>query len=127
MGRPIKLPRALRSLIGATASLVGIAMLLTFPAMLNHQFRFHYRAPQVRRTIVRHTFVAQPETDAASHISRADIRPVAVMPALQIQVLRPQPVHSYPILWGSMPRLSQRLKLCPPRINASDPFSLNLA
>jgi len=117
--------RTVRAFISTAACLVGIAMLLTLPAPLNHRFRSHYRTPQVRRTIERHTFVAQPETNAASHIGRAVIRADVVMPALRTQALRQRPVYTYFTSRKSLPCLFHRFKLGSSTTSSSDPFSLD--
>jgi len=124
--RIVSLP-SIRSLIRVAGCLVGIVMLLAFPVPLSHQFSPHYRSPQVRRAIERHTFVAQPEGTAAGRISRAKIRPVIAAPALEVQVLRPQAVEVYFVSWESQPRLLIRRKAGPSRTGDTDPFSLNLA
>lgn len=50
-------------------------MLLTFPAIKPHNFSDHFRTPEVRRSIVRHTQVAQVEDATATSVVGIGIEP----------------------------------------------------
>ena len=103
-------------------------MLLSLVGPFGHQFNSHYRTPQVRRSIERHTFVAQPESDAASYIVSADKRPIAEPPALPIQAWRQrQPVDADSTALEPLRYLLGRLKLCTRGTDASGPLLQNLA
>jgi hypothetical protein len=60
-------------------------MLLTFPTNKAHSFANHFRTPEVRRSIVRHTQLAQTENDAATSIKRLGLQPDIVPLLLVIQ------------------------------------------
>ena len=113
-----KLMRILRAFIGSAACLVNIAMLLTFAAPLDHQFRSHCRTPQVLRTIERHTFVAPSESNAAGHIGRAEIGPVVVMPELQIQTFQQRLAYTSSYPTGNRCRASSTALSSAPRRQA---------
>jgi hypothetical protein len=63
-------------------SVVGILMLLSFPANASHSFGEHFRTNEARRSIVRHAFVAGPEADGAQTIAHIDAQPTIPMPVI---------------------------------------------
>ena len=113
--------------IRAAVSVIGIAMLLSFPMNRAHQFQVHFRTPEVRRAIVRNTFMAQPEVTGGErvvHANHADAKiPPSVMAALMAPVLF-KPVSDSPILSEILPtRFLLRLKPAPKPTGGSDPLS----
>jgi len=57
-------------------------MLLTFPLARAHSFGQHFGTTEIRHNIVRHTFVAGPETYGVEEVSH-----VEVLPAIPITVI----------------------------------------
>lgn len=113
--------------IRAVLSVIGIAMLLSFPMNRAHQFQVHFRTPQVRREIERNTFMAQPEVTGGErvvHANHADAKvPPSVMAALVAPVLF-KPVSDSPIVSEILPtRFLLRFKPAPKPSGGSDPLS----
>jgi hypothetical protein len=111
--------RALATCLEVAISVVGVVMLLSFPAGASHRFDEHFRANEIRRSIVRHSVVAGPEADGAQTITRIDIEPAIPMPVIAESAVRP--------LTGievsaqvSLIRLLQRFKLGPSRSSGPD-------
>lgn len=67
-------PRA-ASLFNLAVCIVSVLMLLTFPMQRVHQYTNHFRTPQVRRLIERHTSVAQPEAGTTERIAYQAVLP----------------------------------------------------
>jgi hypothetical protein len=102
-------------------SVVGIVMLLSFPAHSSHQFGEHFRTNEVRRSIVRHAFVAGPETDCAQTIARIDVEPTIPVPVIIESAAKPPAIFELsPEV--SLIRLLQRFKLGPSRSGGPDPL-----
>lgn len=102
-------------------SVVSIAMLLSFPANASHNFGEHFRTNEVRRSIVRHAFVAGPEADGAQTIAHIDAQPTIPMPVIIEN--DPKPLDVYELSSGfSLVRLIQRVKLGPSRSGGPDPL-----
>jgi hypothetical protein len=100
---------------------ISIAMLLSFPSISTHYFGQHFGATEIRRSIVRHTFVAGPASDGLEEIAQIDTQPAAPMPVIAIGVAMPV----YPLALGSeVPvfRLLQHFKLGPSSSDAPDPL-----
>lgn len=115
--------RAVAVCFEATASIVGIAMLLSFPASSAHFFGDHFRSNEVRRTIVRHAFVAGPEADSAQTIVRIDTEPTIPIPVPVIVAGAQEPVVSYELSSDSSHiRLLHRFKLGQSRSRGPDPL-----
>jgi hypothetical protein len=78
--------------IRVALSVVGIAMLLSFPINRSHQFEVRLRTPEVRRAIQRNTFVAQPEITGGERVVQANYAdakpPPSAADALVAPVLR---------------------------------------
>ena len=113
--------------IRAVLSVIGIAMLLSFPMNRAHQFQVHFRTPEVRRAIERNTFIAQPEVTGGErvvHANHADAKiPPSVMAALVAPVLF-KPVSDSPIVSEILPtRFLLRFKPAPKPSGGSDPLS----
>jgi hypothetical protein len=113
--------RALAVGFELSISVVGIVMLLSFPANASHNFGEHFRANEVRRSIVRHAFVAGPEADGAQTIAHIDAQPTIPMPVIIESDLKP--LDSFELSSEfSFVRLIQRFKLGPSRSGGSDPL-----
>ena len=118
----------LRSCARATAtcfevaiSVVGIVMLLSFPANASHQFDAHFRSNEVRRSIVRNASIAGPEADAARTVARIDAEPAIPMPVIAESAAKPLTTFDFSSD-VSLVRLLQRFKLGPSRSSGSDPL-----
>ncbi len=114
--------RTFTTICRAALCVVGVAMLVSFPANNVRRFDDHFRAPEVRRSIERHTFFAQPELTGAEQIAHAEVAPTVLIP-----VTRPdfsKPLANFRIV-SEIPltRLLLRLKLGPARSGGSDPLS----
>ncbi len=79
--------RRAAKLLNLAACVVSMLMLLAFPLERVHQYTNHLRAPEIRRTIERHTFVAHSEARTAERIANQ-----AVMPAILESVETPDAV-----------------------------------
>lgn len=102
-------------------SVVGIVMLLSFPANASHHFDAHFRSNEVRSSIVRHAIVAGPEADDAQTIVHIDSLPS--VPAQMIIQNSPKLVTSFDSSGEvSLFRLLQRFKLGPSRSGGPDPL-----
>jgi len=105
----------------AAACIVGVAMLLSFPAITAHHFGPHFGATEIRRSIVRHTFVAGPEEDGLEETAHIDAQPAIPMPVIIENVAKgffPQTIVSEVPAF----RLLQHFKLRPSRSDAPDPL-----
>src|SRR5579864_8931644 len=67
--------RTAAAIIRAIACIASVAMLLTFPTIKPHTFTDHFRTPEVRRSILRHTQVAKVENDTVKSVVRLGIQP----------------------------------------------------
>ena len=113
--------RALAVGFELSISVVGIVMLLSFPANASHNFGEHFRTNEVRRSIVRHAFVAGPEADGAQTIAHIDAQPTIPMPVIIHS--DPKPLDSFELSSEfSFVRLIQRFKLGPSRSGGPDPL-----
>jgi hypothetical protein len=113
--------RAIATTIRATACILSVAMLLSFPTAQAHHFGQHFGTTEIRQNIVRHTFVAGPEAGGAEKIALIDAQP-ANPPAVTIDngVKRYFPLE----IVSEVPafRLLQHFKLGPSRSGATDPL-----
>ena len=50
--------------------------MLTFPLGKAHTFNDHFRTPETRRSIVRHTQVAEADNATSESVQRINIRPI---------------------------------------------------
>jgi hypothetical protein len=109
------------SLMGGVVSLIGALMMFALPMQRAHQFTDHFRTREVRRTIERHTFLAQPEADPAERVAH-----IAILPALPVPVetcSNVKPLAAFEITpHVPLTRLLLRLKLGPSRASAQDPL-----
>jgi hypothetical protein len=109
-------------LIRSIACFISVAMLLSFPMIKPHNFSDHFRLPEVRRSIVRHTQVAQAEDATTESVERIGIQPNPLPLLLNVETkfatisnveLAPQ---------ASPTRLFLRLKLGASPAGGEDPF-----
>jgi len=96
-------------------------MLLSFPLTKAHSFGQHFGTTEIRHNIVRHTFVAGPETGGVEKVAHIDSQPSIPEPA----VLANAATRLFPLpLLSSVPtfRILQHFKLGPSRSGATDPL-----
>jgi hypothetical protein len=116
-------PSALKAagLLNLAACIVSVLMLLAFPVQRVHQYTNHFRAPQIRRSIVRHTPIAHPEAGTAERIANQAVLPALpvyidtgdeVAPAANIEFVPQVPIS----------HLLSRLKLGSSRSGGQDPL-----
>jgi hypothetical protein len=108
-------------LLNLAACIVSVLMLLVFPMQRVHQYTNHFRAPEIRRSTLRHTPIAQRESGPAERIAHQ-----AVLPALLVYVDTGDVVEpAANIEFASqvpLSRLLLRLKLGPSRSGGQDPL-----
>ena len=117
--------RALAVGLELTISVVGIAMLLSFPANSSHSLGEHFRSNEVRNSIVRHAFVAGPEADGAQAIAHVDAEPTIPMPVIIESAAKPLDgfgLFSQVSSEVSFLRLIQRFKLGSSSSGGPDPL-----
>ncbi len=113
--------RAVAATLRATACILTVAMLLSFPAARAHQFGQHFGTTEIRQNIVRHTFVARPEASDIEKIALIDAQPATAMPVTIENVAKnffPQATFSEVPAF----RILQHFKLGPSRSGAKDPL-----
>jgi hypothetical protein len=101
---------------------IGVTMLLLFPTAKAQYFRQHFGATEIRQSIVRHTFVAGPETGGIEEVAHLDEQQSTALPANLLQLSdRVCPLEDA----GNVPtfRIVQRLKLGRSNSDAPDPLS----
>jgi hypothetical protein len=113
--------RALTTCLEVAISVVGVAMLLSFPAGASHNFDEHFRANEIRRSIVRHSVVAGPEADGARTIARIDAEPAIPVPVIAESATKPLAGFEFSAQ-VSLIDLLQRFKLGPSRSSGPDPL-----
>jgi hypothetical protein len=100
---------------------VGLLMILTFPVQRPHQFTAHFRGDEMRRSVQRHTSLAESEAGSAERIAQRD-----VLPAIRVPVTIPPSVSLLAASKFRLPigfrRLLLRLKLGPSGTCAPDPL-----
>lgn len=102
------------------ACAIGLMMLLSVPIQRPHRFTDHFRGPEVRRSIERHTKIAPPESGPENRIQFDVLRRLAapVDDEAEIKALPDfDPVPQVPLT-----RLLLRLKLASSRAGAQDPL-----
>ena len=72
--------RLLIGFLRASAGLITLVMLVSFPLTKNHDFEAHFRNAEVRRTVVRHTIVSPAEDSRTGQVVHRDIEPVVLIP-----------------------------------------------
>jgi len=115
--------RRIAGLLSLAGCVVSVAMLLVFPMQSAHQYANHFRTPQVRRSIERHTFIAHPDGDAApaQRIANQAVFPALLVPLDAGNAVKP--IANFE-LSSQVPisRLLLRLKLGSPRSGSQDPL-----
>jgi hypothetical protein len=99
----------------------SVLMLLTLPIRSAHRYTNHFRTPEVRRTVERHTYVVHGNAGSAECVSHQDVLvPVrvsvddgdAIKPAIDSEIAPQIPIS----------RLLLRLKLGSSRSGNQDPL-----
>jgi hypothetical protein len=114
-------PRLITTSLRVAACIVSVAMLLSFPLARTHSFGQHFGTTQIRHSIVRHTFVAGPETTGVEKMVHFDAQTSIPEPA----VLASAATRLFPLpLLSTVPtfRILQHFKLGPSRSGATDPL-----
>jgi hypothetical protein len=108
-------------LFNLAACIVSVLTLLTFPMQSAHQFTNHFRTPEVRRSIERHTPVTQSESQVTECIPYQALLPNLIIPVDEGKV----PIRVTNFEFASqvpLSRLLSRLKLGPSRSDGPDPL-----
>jgi hypothetical protein len=114
--------RTTAAIIRAIACIASVAMLLTFPMIKPHNFADHFRTPEVRRSIVRHTQVAEVENATVRTVERFGIQPSAVPLLFDCKTKYPD-ISNVELALQALPtRLFLRLKLGASPAGGEDPF-----
>ena len=109
-------------IIRAIACIVSVAMLLTFPTIKPHAFTDHFRTPEVRRSILRHTQVAEVENGTVKSVVRLGIRPHTLPLLVDFETKFPT-ISNVELALQALPtRLFLRLKLGASPAGGEDPF-----
>jgi hypothetical protein len=109
------------TLLKLAACVVSVLMLLVFPIRKAHQFTIHFRSPEVRRSIERHTPIAQPESEPAERIAHHAVLPTLLVPIDTGDAVKPvADFERSPQV--SLSRLLLRLKLGSSRSGSQDPL-----
>ena len=109
------------SLMRLAAGLVVVVMLLLFPVTRAHDFGTHFRNPEVRRSIARHTFVAQSHDNIPERIAHTNLRPVVFTPIVTDRQIAPlENFDAIPHV--TLARILKRLKLNPAGSGGTDPL-----
>src|SRR5579863_7367114 len=77
------------SLLHLAACVVSMLMLLAFPMQRGHRYTSHFRTPEVRRSIERHTPIAHSEAGTAERIAYQAVMPVVLEPLQTGDALKP--------------------------------------
>jgi hypothetical protein len=111
---------AIATFLRAAACILGVAMLLSFPAARTLHFRQHFGTTEIRQNIVRHTFVAGPEAAGVEKIARIDSLPVIPTPVTDEKVANS--IFRLPIVSVPTFRMLQHFKLGQSRSGSPDPL-----
>jgi hypothetical protein len=113
--------RAIVASCRLAACIVSVAMLLSFPVTRVHSFGQHFGTTEIRQNIVRHTFVAGPETGGAERMTHIDALAAIPTPVIVENVAKC--LFPFAIV-SDVPtfRILRHLKLGPSRSSASDPL-----
>ncbi len=107
--------------MGCVLSLLGLLILLVVPVRLTHQFTDHVRIPDVRGSIERHIFEAQPEAGPAGRIADGAVVSTLLMPVNDEATVEPR-LDFEPVSPVSLIRLLLRFKLGSARSGGQDPL-----
>jgi hypothetical protein len=113
--------RSIAVSLRVAACIVSVAMLLSFPVSRAHSFGQHVGTTEIRQNIVRHTFVAGPETGGVERMTHIDALAAIPTPVIVENVAKClfslAIVSDVPIF-----RTLRHLKLGPSRSGAPDPL-----
>jgi hypothetical protein len=112
--------RKAASLLSLAACVVSILMLLAFPIRSAHQFSDHFRTPEVRRSIERHTPIAHPDSRSAERTPHQALLPALLIPTDDLDALKPAAHFDFAEI--PISRLLLRLKLGSSRSGSQDPL-----
>ncbi len=113
--------RTISASLRALACILSVAMLLSFPVAKVHSFGPHFGTTEIRQNIVRHTFVAGPETGGVERMTHVDALAAIPTPAIVENVAKcVLPLAT--ILIAPTFHTLRHLKLGPSRSGASDPL-----
>ena len=110
------------SLLNLAACVVSVLMLLTFPVRQAHQFAPHFRTPQVRRSVERHTPISQPEAGPVERHAHQAVVPMLFTPADDAGYVAKPFAHFEIPSQVPIARLLSRLKLGSSRSGGQDPL-----
>lgn len=113
--------RSFASLLHALACLFSLVMLVSFPITKAHHFETHFRNPEVRRPVLRHTSMSQPEDNRPERVVRYDIRPTPLIPVDSASNLKPLAKFAAAVSRTPLRRRLLRLKLGPSRASGQTP------
>jgi hypothetical protein len=105
-------------LVGCVA---GVLMIFALPMHPGPQLAGHFRAPEVRQSIERHTPLAHPETGSAEQISSQTALPLLLMPINTEDTVAPRAIFKH-VSQAPLPLLFLRLKLGSSRSGSRDPL-----
>ena len=97
-------------------------MLLALPTVKPHSFTDHLRTPHVRRSILRHTQVAEVENATVKSVARLEIQPNALPLLIDFKTSLSTISRVERALVASPTRLFLRLKLGASPAGGEDPF-----
>lgn len=113
--------QAIAAFLRVAACILGVAMLMSFPARRSHQFGEHFGTAQIRQNILRHTFVAGPEDGAVEDVAQIEAQPAIPTPAniehVAKSFIRVSTVPQIPTF-----RILRHLRLGASRSGSSDPL-----
>jgi hypothetical protein len=113
--------RSIAVSLRVAACIVSVAMLLSFPVSKAHSFGQHFGTTQIRRNIVRHTFVAGPETGGVERMTHIDALASIPTPLIVENVAKCLlPLAT--VLQVPPLRIFRHFKLGPSRSSVSDPL-----
>ena len=101
--------------------MLGVAMLLSFPAARSHHFDQRFGTTEIRQNIVRHTFVAGPEAGGDEKMAQVDSLPAISVP-VTVENVAQSVLRSAMVSYVPSFRVLQHLKLGPSRSSSSDPL-----
>ena len=113
--------RAIAASLRAVACILSVAMLLSFPVAKVHSFGPHFGTTEIRQNIVRHTFVAGPETGGAERMTHIDALPAVPTPSIVEHAAK----CLFPLaIVSDVPtfRILRHFKLGPSRSGSPDPL-----
>jgi hypothetical protein len=110
------------AIVRILACLASVGMLLTFPVIKAHNFNGHYRNPETRRLIVRHTEVAEAENATVENVARISTQPNPLLILLNLDTKSSDSTNVEPVLQVTPTRLFLRLKLGASPAGGEDPL-----